>query len=178
MHLGYTFASGRGDTDLLLAKFANEAAAEGLRIAGTVQINEMCADDGLCDMDVRVLPNGPIIRISQSLGRGAKGCRLDPAALEEAVGLVSQSLTDGLDCLIINKFGKHEADGRGFRPVISEALALGIPVIVGIGRLNRDAFIAFSDGLAEEIAPDSSAIKRWLDACLDDRNHVVGAKTS
>jgi hypothetical protein len=82
-------------------------------------------------MDVRVLPNGPILRISQNLGSVSKGCRLDPAALEAAVGLVEARLDPNVDLLIINKFGKHEADGRGFRTVIAAALDLEIPVLVG-----------------------------------------------
>ena len=28
----------------------------------------------------------------------------------------------GADVLIVNKFGKHEAEGRGFRMVVAEAL--------------------------------------------------------
>ncbi|MEX5726690.1 hypothetical protein Ga0609869_000043 [Rhodovulum iodosum] len=51
-------------------------------------------------------------------------CRLDPAALETAVGLVAAGLSSGADLLIVNKFGKHEAAGRGFRYVVAEAVAM------------------------------------------------------
>ncbi|HCK08169.1 MAG TPA: 3-dehydroquinate dehydratase, partial [Rhodobacter sp.] len=41
-------------------------------------------------------------------------------ALEQAVGLVMISLAQQKsDMLIINKFGKQEVDGRGFRPAIA-----------------------------------------------------------
>ena len=130
MRLAYTMAPGRGGTDLILFKLVPQLVSRGLRCCGTVQINSERADTGPCDMDVQVLPEGPVLRISQDLGRSSRGCRLDPAALETAVGLVSAELSIGADVLIVNKFGKHEAEGRGFRGVIAEALSMGIPVIV------------------------------------------------
>ena len=162
MKIAYTIAQGRGDTDLLLERVARSALDSGLLIRGTVQVNTERPCDGPCDMDVSVLPDGPVIRISQSLGVGSRGCRLDPQALETAVGLVSASLALPTDALIINKFGKHEADGRGFRPVIAEALDLGIPVLVGLNRLNYAAFEAFAGEMAEALRPKPSLLEAWI----------------
>ena len=162
--IAYTMAEGRGDVDLLLFQLAQTQIAQGRRPVGTVQINTEREDACPCDMDVQVLPDEDVIRISQSLGPGAKGCRLDPTALEKAVGLVEVELAKGADCLIVNKFGKHEADGRGFRPVIAAALELGIPILVGLNQLNSAAFFEFADGLAVEIAPDPAALNDWMSA--------------
>ena len=161
MQIGYTVAPGRGDTDRLLHQIAQVLIAEGIRPAGIVQINTERDDDGPCDMDVKVLPDGPVIRISQSLGLEARGCRLDPSALETSVVAVEKTIASGADCLSVNKFGKHEADGRGFRPLIGEALAKGLPVLVGLNRLNEAAFQSFTDNLAIELAPDSSSLVNW-----------------
>lgn len=166
MHLAYTMAPGRGDTDLILFQLANLLAARGLRCCGTVQINSERADAGPCDMDVQVLPDGPILRISQDLGRGSRGCRLNPAALETAVGLVGASLQQGADVLIVNKFGKHEAEGRGFRLIIAEALSDGIPVLVGINALNLPAFMEFSQGIGASLPCDSAALADWVMASI------------
>ncbi len=161
MNLAYTMAPGPGDTDLLLHSLAERLIANGFRPAGTAQINTKPADAGPCDMDVIVLPDGPTIRISQTLGPSARGCRLDPDALERAVGLVQAQLAE-CDCLIVNKFGKHEAEGRGFRPLIADALALEVPVLVGLNGLNEDAFHAFSGGLAQRLEPAGDALHAWL----------------
>jgi hypothetical protein len=74
---------------------------------------------------------GPLLRIGQDLGRSSRGSRLDPAALETAAGLVSVELSTGAGALIVNIF-RNEAEGRGFRAVITLALSMRIPVIVGI----------------------------------------------
>mgnify|MGYP000397319923 CR=1 FL=1 len=155
-------ADGAGRTDLLLDGLSRRATARGLRLCGTVQINSDCAPGRPCDMDVRILPDGPVIRISQSLGPEARGCRLDPDALEQAVARSAARLAGGCDLLIVNKFGKQEADGRGFRGLIAEALGTDIPVLVGVNRLNLDRFEAFTDGIAEPVAADSGALDAWL----------------
>ena len=165
MRIAYTVAPGRGDTDLLLAGLASDLEARGVRTVGTVQINTACGDDGPCDMDVRVLPEGPVIRISQSLGTGSRGCRLDPGALETAIGLCEARL-ETADLLIVNKFGKQEALGRGFRGLIGEALGRDIPVLVGLNRLNHDAFHEFTGNEASELAPEPEALRAWLDKVL------------
>lgn len=172
MHIAYTMAPGRGDTDLLLHQVAQAIIKAGYRPAGTAQINTERPDAGPCDMDVLVLPKGPTLRISQSLGREARGCRLDPEALETAVGLV-QTRLPASDCLIVNKFGKHEADGRGFRAVIGDALALELPVLVGVNALNADAFLEFSGGIAKRMEPRAYDIEQWLLSSIASRRDVA-----
>ena len=85
MNIAYTMAPARGHTDLLLFNFARSVLERGLRPVGIVQINTERDAASPCDMDVQVLPDGPVIRISQSLGHLSKGCRLDPSVLEKAV---------------------------------------------------------------------------------------------
>ncbi len=160
--IAYTTAPGRGDTDLLLHRVAQKLMQRGFTPVGTVQINTDKDNGGLCDMDVLLLPDGQTIRISQDLGPHARGCRLDPDALETAVGFVEQRLSQSADCLIVNKFGKSEAEGRGFRRAIGEAMAQGIPVLVGLNRLNTEAFMAFTEGLAEEVAPIEDDLMTWF----------------
>jgi len=168
MQLAYVMTTERGATDRLLTALAERLAERGIRTAGIVQTNTDCYDSKLCDMDVRVLPEGETIRISQSLGEGARGCRLNPEALERAVGLVTAQLatTPAPQVMLVNKFGKHEADGRGMRPVIAEALAMGLPVVSGVNRMNVEAFEEFAEGLAVETAPDLDALVAWVEAAL------------
>jgi hypothetical protein len=165
-------APGRGDTDLLLFLLTEILASKGVKSCGTVQVNTECAS-GPCDMDVVVLPDGPTLRISQSLGQASKGCRLDPSALETAVGLVGSRLETGPDLLIVNKFGKHEADGRGFRTVIADAIALDIPVLVEVNALNLNAFHEFVGPDAKRLDPEIEAVLDWCDAVMNPKEELV-----
>ncbi|GAA6209327.1 DUF2478 domain-containing protein [Cognatishimia sp. WU-CL00825] len=162
MKLAYTMTEGKGDLDAVLYHFAQAQIKRGLRVGGVVQVNTDRDDCPLCDMDVQVLPDGPTYRISQNLGKEARGCRLDPEALEQSVAEVGARLNADLDLLVLNKFGKHEAGGRGFRDTIGQALALGVPVVCGVNSLNRAALEDFCDGMAEYVAPSSGALEKWL----------------
>lgn len=168
MHLAYVMTETRGATDRLLTNLAEALHAKGVRLSGIVQSNTECSDEELCDMDVRVLPAGETIRISQSLGAGARGCRLNPEALEQAVGQVTASLQaePSPQVLIVNKFGKHEADGRGMRPVIGEALTQGMIVVSGVNRMNVEPFKAFSDGMAVAGATELDELVSWVEQAL------------
>ncbi|WP_109564802.1 DUF2478 domain-containing protein [Jannaschia seohaensis] len=162
MRLAYTMTGGRGALDPLLHGVAQEAMAAGRRVVGIVQVNSDRPGCARCDMDAVVLPDGPMIRISQSLGPEARGCRLDAAGLEQAVAATQARLSTGADLLIVNKFGKQEAAGRGFRPVIAAALEQGVDVLLGVNALNLDALLEFTGDLATALPPDPATLSRWV----------------
>jgi len=173
MRLGVVSNGATGQLDLVLARLAERLTARGVRLAGTVQINTDCGPGRPCDMDVKLLPDGPVLRISQSLGDKARGCRLDTDALARAVGLAQAQFAAGsVDLLIVNKFGKSEAAGGGFRDLVAEALAAGVPVIVGLNALNRAAFDAFTGGMAEGLEADPAALEDWVQKALEARSEI------
>ena len=174
MKIAYTMTQGRGELDKVLAEFATALAQKGVRTCGIVQINTEREDCGhRCDMDVQILPDGPEIRISQFLGTQSKGCRLDPGALEQAVAATAAQMAKGFDVFILNKFGKQEADGRGFRHLIGEALAQGGAVIAGTNGINRAAFEVFSGGSAEFVEPDLTSLLAWYETQPSEQDQVT-----
>lgn len=162
--LGVITATGRGEGDRVLAALAARLQAQGLRLAGAVQENLDRGGDRPCDMDLRLLGSGLRVRISQSLGPASLGCRMDADGIERAAGLAAAALATGADLLIVNKFGKQEAEGGGFRQLIGQALAEGIPVLTQVKPVNRAAFDAFAGDLAQELPPDPQALADWLAA--------------
>ncbi|TBN42518.1 DUF2478 domain-containing protein [Paracoccus subflavus] len=151
-----------GGADRLLERLSVRLADAGLRVAGAVQVNTDRGADCACDMDVTVIGDeGRPIRISQSLGAGSSGCRLDPGALETASARVAARMA-GAELLILPKFGRQEAVGRGFRSVIAQAVAEGIPVLLHVPPEQRAAFADFCGDMGQELAPDDLA--EW---CLD-----------
>ncbi len=168
MKIGYIVNRGSIGTDPVITGAAERLLAMGHNVAGLVQSNTERDDGCRCDMDVKVLPGGEVFRISQDRGPGARGCRLDPSMLEAGVALVDSALQDAPDILILNKFGKHEAEGRGFRQTIAEALAREIPVLLGVNPLNLEAFLRFAGEMAEEVGPQASTVGAWCASVLHD----------
>ncbi|MEM1428962.1 MAG: DUF2478 domain-containing protein [Pseudomonadota bacterium] len=159
--LGYFSTEGRGTGDLMVKEVAARLQADGIPLAGVVQENVERDPTRKCDMELHVLSGTTVICISQNLGRHARGCRLDPGGLEQAVGLVEAQLAHEPALLIVNKFGKQELEGRGFRPVIGAAIAAGLPVLTSINAAHVEMFLDFAEGLADRLPPDPDAIFAW-----------------
>lgn len=169
MKIACVTATGPGETDRLISETAARLQAEDARLAGIVKVLD---GDALrrhhCDMEVRVLPDGPAIAITQSLGAASQSCRLDPAAIAMAVAEVERGPLDQADLFLLNKFGPEESEGRGFCAAIGTALDRGIPVLVGVSGPSRAAFDAFAGGLAQELAPTPEAVLAWCRAAITD----------
>jgi len=160
VRLAYVTLQGRGRTDALIAAVVEQLQLYGLRLSGTVQSNIERPDRRKCDMDLMVLPHGPVVRISEDRGDLARGCTLDSGALEQSVAEVQRRLP-GSDFLIVNKFGKREAEGKGLVPVIGDAVDQGIPVVVGVNGLNLAAFLAFAGDEAVALPSDVASVVQW-----------------
>ena len=167
MEIASVTSEARGETDRLIAEVAAHFRARGTALAGIVKdLGHTTTFANGCDMNVRVLPDGPVIAITQNLGAGSDACRLDPGAIAEAVACVEGGALDKADLFILNKFGPEEAAGRGFVALIGHALDLGIPVLVGVGAGSRETFDTFAGGLAVTLPPDPEAIREWCRSAM------------
>lgn len=149
------------EADILLGKCAEILTGMGYRLGGVIQTNPTRPERRRCDMDLADLLSGEQIRISYDRGNEARGCRLDPAAFAQADVWVKNALRVGVDLLIINKFGKQEAQGRGLRSAIADALLSNIPVLIGVSRQNLDACAEFAGGAFAHLDPDLETVVEW-----------------
>ncbi|BDW90266.1 DUF2478 domain-containing protein [Thalassospira tepidiphila] len=147
--------------DDLLAGIADAMLANGKSVAGYVQKRRKDADCGTL-VHVRNLRSGDEMPITKNRGKMAKGCKLDGDALSTLAAQLARDVEAGSDILIIARFGRSEAEGRGLRDVISRALDLEIPVLVGVRDEYRDAWDAFHGGYADALALSTQAIENWL----------------
>lgn len=163
MDIRYVCSSEERVTNTVLATVADRAAGMGIVLAGTVQPVDGPTPQQKCDITLALLPDGQRRNISLDLGPGATGCRLDAGALEEAVVIVHDRLP-AAQALVVNKFGKQEASGRGLVSAIGEACERGLPVLVGVAPEWREAFLAFAGDKAEPLPAEPDPILHWLQA--------------
>lgn len=150
--------------DRVIARAIAPLREHGVAMAGAIQL-EPAGRPGRhpCDLLLEDLASGEVTAIAEHRGKEARGCRLDVGVLTEVAEAVSASIhVDGPRLLIVNKFGKIEADGGGLRGAIAEAVDLGIPVLVGVPARNLDRWRAFAGALAVELPVDDTAVGRWL----------------
>ncbi|MGL4241928.1 MAG: DUF2478 domain-containing protein [Beijerinckiaceae bacterium] len=144
------YSEGR-EVDPLMRRLAAHLEGAGCALAGFVQRNEERLGRRRCDMVLEDLASGALVGISQDRGPHARGCMLDVGELLRGMELAMAALESAPDLLMINKFGKTEGEGGGFRPLIAEAVARGVPVLVAVPLRNIDSWRLFAGGLAKEI---------------------------
>ena len=131
-------------------------------MAGVLQ-HPVCSDAaGHCDVALEELTTGLRTDLFEDRGPGASGCRLDVAALAEVNGQVARSLDADPELLILNKFGKVEAEGRGLLDLVAMAVDRGIPVVIGVPIRNLEAWRNFAGGMSVEFSSDPSEVADWL----------------
>ena len=161
MPIAYVSLKGRGATDACIAAAVEILRDRGVRLAGTVQTDRPREGRDVCDMDLAVLPDGPVFRINQDRGALARGCRLDGGALEQAVTEVAPRMA-AAQVLVVNKFGKLEAQSHGYVPLIVQAIDRDMPVLIGVNAMNLPDLLAFCDGMAVAVPADPVALADWV----------------
>jgi nucleoside-triphosphatase THEP1 len=137
--------------------------AMGLSLAGVLQHQAFAAGDRRCDVVLEDLATGHRTALFENRGAGARGCRLDEAALAEATARIEGSLEHAPQLLILNKFGKVECEGGGLRDLIASAIDRGIPVVIGVPKRNIDAWRSFAGEFAIELTDDAHEVDGWLE---------------
>jgi hypothetical protein len=161
--LAVTYSDGFA-ADRLIAGIAYRLRDSGVTVAGLVQINTDVPGRTKCDMAVEELYTRTRFQLSEDRGPAARGCRLDHSRLSDAAGLLIDVLDRDIDLIVLNKFGKVEAEGGGLRDLIGRAVLLGIPLIVGVPYRNLDQWRNFAAGLSDECEVAAADVVRWLEA--------------
>ena len=155
--------------DELLTRTANLLRAERFRLGGTLQEN-MPGVAGHCStMTLVDLASRRRFRISQDLGTQAEGCRLDAAGLSEIGALLDRGLGHEVELLILNRFGKAEAEGGGLRSAFARAMDAGVPVLTAVRPPYTEAWSEFHGQLAIDLTPDMNAVLAWCRNAARDR---------
>lgn len=130
----------------------------GVALAGAIQYG-----DGSCSMTLELLPSGLRMPISQDLGSGASGCRLDSVALAETASLVRQAIDAAPALAVFNKFGAQEAAGGGLRNEMATAATAGVPVLTAVRENLLPQWSAFTGGDSVQLACSADAALGWWD---------------
>lgn len=139
-----------------------ECRSRQLVVSGVLQHPAFVGADKRCDVLLEDLASGHRTLLFEDRGAGARGCRLDVAALIAASMKIESSLDSNPALLVLNKFGKVEADGGGMRGLMAKALERGIPAIIGVPARNLEAWRNFAGEFSTELSEGTDQIGEWL----------------
>ena len=149
--------------DAVFKTLVQRCRALGLTLAGVLQHQAFESGDRRCDVILEDLATGHRTALFENRGAGARGCRLDEAALAEATARVEGSFEHAPHLLVLNKFGKVECEGGGLRDLIADAIDREIPVIIGVPTTQSGRWRNFAGEFAVELSDHSGEVERWLD---------------
>jgi hypothetical protein len=155
-------ASGAKVKDVLRA--VAERWRGSVRLAGLVAEDHGLADRACSAGFLRNVASGERFSIFQDLGPGSTACHLDGMGALAAANAVLRAIEAGCDLVLLSKFGKLEADGRGLFGAFQAALDAHIPLLTSVSvafeepwkRLVRQPFAI--------LPADPDAIDAWRQA--------------
>jgi hypothetical protein len=168
---------GGAEADALLARTVAALQGAGRRVQGLLMRHEGgMAGDTACGVEMFLVDVSTDERylVSQPMGSLSKACRADPQGFARATVVMRRALAERPDLVVLNRFGKLEAEGRGMNAELLALMAEGVPVLTAVAPAYRDAWAAFSGGAA--VLPlDEAAVHQWLDAHLSPQAAVAVA---
>jgi hypothetical protein len=150
--------------DIVLADVATGLKQRGARLAGVIQ--KIGPEPG-CDIEgsrLQSLSGDWSLPLLENRGPQARGCRLDYSSIAEASVRILASLPDDADFMMLNRFGRAEAEGAGLREILETCLHRQICVLVAVREDYLPAWNEYHGGLGTTLPADADVILDWCDA--------------
>lgn len=145
--------------DSIVTAFIKRVRAQGVRVSGLTQEPGAGEDE----VFMRDLDTGETFAIMQDLGAAAEGCAVDPAQIAIGAQRLDAARARRPDLLIVNRFGRLEAEGGGMRAEIAAAIAEGLALLIAVPTRFLDAWNEFAGGLDTQAPPTEAALAAWWD---------------
>jgi len=149
------------DPDRLFIDFIDDLCRSGLRPVGVIQSGRSCRTKDP-ELRVVILPSRETVGlVTDTQESDAGGCRVDDERLGALAKRLTAAIDDGPDLVVINRFGRAEAEGRGLVKLIAQALKADIPVLIAVPERRFSDWIRFSDGMNVRLPCRREALDRW-----------------
>lgn len=139
-----------------------ELQQDGRQVVGFCQRQ---ADDGnsqaRCRVELQSIRTGQHHAMTQQLGSGSISCNVDPEAIELLAVALCNELSESVDLVVINRFGKRESQGAGFRSVIEAAMELQLPVLTVVKDTWQDNWRDYGGEWVSVLPADFNTVMHW-----------------
>ena len=151
----------KDNPDHLLLDFTEDLRRSGVRTAGLLQLDSATGQSDDREVRTVVLSSGEVVPVAHDRNLGATGCGLDCAQLASIAKLIDAAIQQGADLVVINRFGKLEAKGKGLIELIQRAAKADIPVLIAVPEHRFAGWIKYSAGMSVRLPCRRSALDRW-----------------
>jgi len=151
----------------LLAEAVRHLKQAGAHVIGVVE--DMAPGVAHHDVMLLDLVSGERNRLHQDLGSGSAGCSLDPEGLAAACAGVENAIAarlaaggDGGDTVVVlSKFGRQEAEGRGLTAAFHAAVAAEFSVLTSVSPSVAADWAVFAGDMAQLVPARIDEVDAW-----------------
>jgi hypothetical protein len=154
----------KDNPDRLLVDFTEDLRRLGVRTAGLVQLDSWMAQWGDREVRTVVLSSREVIPVAHERNLGETGCGLDCRKLASIAKMIEAAIQDGADLVVINRFGKLEATGKGLIELIQQAADADIPALIAVPEHRFAGWIKYSAGMSVRLPCRRAALDRWWES--------------
>jgi hypothetical protein len=159
----------------LFAAVAGELRAEGLHVVGVISEAHGIPDRTCRAGFLRDIAFGAQFSIYLPDPPRDTSCHLDESGIDAASRQLLPQISS-CDLLIISKFGKSEAGGRGLTPAFEAAIKAHKAILTSVSELHLAAWRALAPDAAD-LSCDELAIRRWWETVNPATARVAKAPT-
>jgi hypothetical protein len=131
------------------------------RVVGVVAETHGLADRACSAGFLRNIYTGERFSIFQDFGPGSRTCHLDERGVLAATEAVQRDISAGCDLVVLSKFGKLEASGRGLLNAFNAAIDANIPVLTSVSPACEQTWAKFAGSSFVVLAADLGQIDEW-----------------
>ena len=136
-----------------------------LRIAGVIAESHGLPDRACSAGYLHRIGTADRFAIFQDQGPGSTVCHLEGSGALAAAEAVQRDIAAGCDLVLLSKFGKLEAAGKGLSVSFKAAIDSGSPLLTSVSRTVTSAWEAFVAAGFTLLSADSAEIDGWIEAC-------------
>lgn len=146
--------------DLVLLDFARRVSDSGRRICGLIQFRDRRSDD--TRRRVMVLDAWTEVDVGHETSAvGGGHCHVDEGWMDRMAAQVRASIRDGVDAVIVNRFGPLEAAGGGFCDAIRVASESQTPLVIAVPAFEFERWTHCSNGMTVSLDCALDAVLEW-----------------
>lgn len=148
-----------GNSAALLARMAAEWQADGASVVGVLAQDNDDAEATCSAGFLHDIGSGRSYSIHLDASPPDTVCHLDASGMSQACASLLGQIASA-DIVILSKFGKLEAVGKGLWPAFAAAVAAGKPLLTTVSPKHADALRAFAPAAAW-LKADGPSLAHW-----------------
>ncbi|MCP4186659.1 MAG: DUF2478 domain-containing protein [Gammaproteobacteria bacterium] len=145
---------------MALLHFAEKLKTQNIKVGGVLQEALLGSEGEVIGLDAIDVATDERLPVSRATGNKGE-CGMDVAALADTTGIIRSAIDQGVDLVVVEKFGELEKQGKGLIDEIMQTIVEEIPLLISVSASSLDAWQECSGELGDVLSFDEKSFQDW-----------------